>query len=511
MQSKVQTTDKDNRLDYRQRLQSKIEAALNPPAPAPEIESAPVEIIEKYSRWVPARLASEPVDELLPEFKKEEPFIPQGDVEKRASLKQNILNKVSESLLPLVEEVEPPVEIIEKYSQWAPARLIGGEPAETIPPEFPKRKLAIPDRETEKRVSIKQRYANKISESLTPLVESESELESEIEVIDRYAQGIPQRSFEEPEPLFTDLQRDNNPWGPSVADEPKRTAFKNRLEKRVQSITTVKPDTSKPIEIVDYSQRSITPYGLDFEETKRDPLPIVEPQKLVEGFTLVPEEPLVPVLRLPENYQELDEKALYGILIRTPGLQHSAESANLALDILTGRSVRKAEFEIISDSPVTETQNIAHPVVKNTIEIQDQFKPQDEAKRTEAVQRLMGKIDQLLTSHEEDSEEFESGVFEISETIDLTVSPSVLRTDLLLQGLKPERVDKILSYLFNPAPVKTMENIVEPKEELFLDLPKNFSQWKPNEQYIYLTKELKLTPETANTIVFEHVGQKETG
>src|ERR1051326_3688201 len=96
MQSVKFTDDKGNRKDFKNRLQSKIETTLTPPPLPEEPTPEPIEIVEKYSTWVPARLALES-EELFLDFKKEEEFIPQGEIVQREAVKTNLSKKIENS------------------------------------------------------------------------------------------------------------------------------------------------------------------------------------------------------------------------------------------------------------------------------------------------------------------------------------------------------------------------------------------------------------------------------
>lgn len=410
MQSVVITSDQENRLDFKKRLLGKIETALTPPSPELEPDPIQVEIIEKYSKWVPARFALEP-EELLPDFKKEESFVPHREIEKRADIKNDLLKKIEASLNP-IEIVSEPVK--------------------------------------------------------------------EAQIIDKFANGIPQRSMTDADPVFPEARRILKPVALNT-DTASRVAFKNRLLKKIETARINEPNLDNNIEIVDYSQRTISSYGLDFEEAKVSKIIVSEPnEEVIIASAPVEAEPLI--LRLPENFQDLNEKALYGLLIRDPELMHSSESANLTLDILAQRTPVKAEFIVISKpklEPVQVPVKTARvledlPVLK--VEILEPVMPM--AKEPELVE------------------------FDLPSDWK-TIPLSVLRTDLLATGATPEQVDAKLAYIVkkeskSPSPKKTET------QELSINLPSEFNSWKPNSQYLYLTKELKLTPEQANGVIWEH-------
>lgn len=552
MQSIKITSDKENREDFKNRLQNKIEAALVPPFIPEEPEPEPVEVIEKYSKWVPARLALEP-EELLPDFKKEENFIPQGEITKRDSIKHNLLNKVETANSTVGNLDEVPVEIVEKYSNWAPARL-SLEPQEVLSPEFKDTQPPISPYEIEKRASIKDAILNKVESSINrpapvepepatiEIIEKYSEwvpagfaLEAEedfpsgsskdelfvplrdldkrasikqkllnkvensvvsepvepepVEIINKFSSGIPQRSMEPVEPVFPDARRILEPEVLNL-DVPKRVKFKNSLLKKVNHASIVEPVTEEPVIIEDFSQRTITPYGLDFEEVDFPPLNVSDIQETIEDFVPVTEEAPIPVLRLPYNYGDLDERALYGLLIRNPDLRHTSQTANLALDVLSGRSSVPVEFEIVSvPVPVVEVPPPMVSVPETIVRVPEPI--------VEVPEPIVEVPEPVVEVPEPVVEPFDFNLPVDWETIPL----STLRTDLLAMGATPEQVDAKMKELTPKADHKTVQN--NQKETLTVDLPQEFSSWKPNSQYLYLTKERKFTPDQANSVIWE--------
>lgn len=123
------------------------------------------------------------------------------------------------------------------------------------------------------------------------------------------------------------------------------------------------------------------------------------------------------VLLLPHNYKEFNESELYFILTNNRELQHTYQSAYLAIDLL---------YERIED-------------------------PQ-----------------------------------RVFKTVVLKSGPS------LPEDCRPR--EKGTS--FSP---KIKEDTGEAR---FIDVPESFKSWKSTDQYTYLTKERKLTPELANEVVY---------
>lgn len=55
-------------------------------------------------------------------------------------------------------------------------------------------------------------------------------------------------------------------------------------------------------------------------------------------------------------------------------------------------------------------------------------------------------------------------------------------------------------------PMKEEAQLVVPLvEKTIVDLPEIFSTLKPSDQYVYLTRVLKLTPEEANEVMYNEV------
>lgn len=476
MQSVKITSDKDNRLDFKNQLLNKVETALTPPPIPVEPEPEVIEILDKYSTWIPARLALES-EELLPDFKKEEAYIPQHELAERATVKKSLLNKVEEFLTP-VEEIEAaPVEIIEKYSNWTPARL-SIEPQETLEPNFKVGETVIFPREVEKRTAIKQNLLNKIETSLVPVPAPVEVEPTSVEIVEKFAKGIPQHGTEEAEPFFSDTRIVIHPVI-LAADVPKRLAFKKSLLSKVNT-SPITEEIVEPI-IGEYSQRTIAPYGLDFEEANRPALIVSKLQETIVDFVPVIEEAPLPVLRLPENYGELNERALYGVLIRNTDLRHTSETANLALDVLAGRSSTQVEFVIV------EAPKVVQPIV--------------------SVPESVVNVPEIIVSVQVEPvvivpEPVIIEPFNFDLPSDWQSVPlSTLRTDLLATGATPEQVDAKMASLVE---VHGKDLSVEDfeAETLSIDLPEEFNSWKPISQYIYLTKERLLTPDQANTVVY---------
>jgi hypothetical protein len=480
--------DLDKRQFAKSNLLNKVAQTLNT-VESEEIQE--VEIIEKYSTWVPARLALEPEDKFTPELVDKEPIISPREADKRVSIKSLIHNKVEAALAPptVEDEVKPdPIEIVEKYNKWVPARL-ALQPEEMLP-DYKREASFIPVREIDKRQIIKSNLLNKVEEALTPV--SEIVVESEkIEIIEKYSFGIPQHGTTSAEPIFSDSRQTvitNN----VNLDVPKRIVFKNNLLKTVRKSINNQIYETEPVEIVDYSERSVIPFDLDFPEIKIAPLNIVDiPKDTVVSEPII-EESVVPVLLLPANYEDLDERALYGLLIRDPELKHTSETANLALDVLAGRSSKLVEFTVVKAKEV------------NTKYASKKRKKKADPKSIETLESLPDSVQPII----------EAPVIKEPEIIDIVLPEdwrqiplSVLRTDLLSTGVTPEQVDaKLFSLVSNQT--FDDESCFICKEESIdstvkENLPDDFTSWKPNSQYLYLTKELKLTPEYSNEIIWE--------
>lgn len=464
---------------------------------ASQVEVEP-EIIDKYSTWAPARLSIEPEDELLPEFKKEALVVTPREAEKRVSIKKGILDKIEEALIPpvapIVKEPEP-IEIVEKHSTWVPAFL--AMQSEELLPEFKKDKPIITAREVEKRQSIKQGILGKIEQSLTPPM---VEVEPEIEIIDKYSKGLPQHFSEAAEPIFPDARRILNPISRDL-DVPKRLAFKNKLLNKLNSIP--EPQTIAPIEVVEYTDRVVNSYGFDYPELKNPitPEPIIDLQNSIVDFQPVIDEAPVPVLLLPDNYGDMDERALYGILIRDAELKHTSETANLALDVLAGRSSTKVEFTVVNKPKPINT-----PKVKKVLEIPVIIEAAAEGKPIGAIEHSV-------------YVDVQPEMIDFDLPADWKFIPlSTLRTDLLSTGATPEQVDAKMASLVkiddvaelvldvSVCPIGQLSTKPDAAQATMVEeLPEGFKTWKPNSQYIYLTKELKLTPEKANDLVFNSV------
>lgn len=446
-----------------------IKEAVEPSTPE-------IEVIEKYSNWAPARLAIEPEDKLLPEPVKEEPFIPHRELEKRVDIKNTILDKVENSLTPKTPETKPevtPIEIIEKYSNWAPSR-ISMEPEDRLLPEPKREEVVITPREAAKRVDIKQAMMDKFGNSLIP-EESEPEVVP-IEIIEKYAHGLPKIDPKPMDPIFSDETK--SPYVPQ-GDISKRITFKDNLSKKISSLPSVVPE--KEIVVGEYSQRVVTPYGLDFNDIKLPSLQVSELQETIVDFVPVIEEPVIPVLRIPENHGELDERALYGVLIRNSELQHTSETANLTLDVLAGRSSRAVEFVVIEIPKQVKVQPT--PVKKKEIS------PVIETKSVEAKVTVAESVKILEP-------------FDFDLPSDWSEVPlATLRTDLLSTGATPEQVDAKMASLVEKTNSPVVDETME--ENFTIDLPEEFKSWKPTSQYLHLTKERKLTPEQANAVIWE--------
>lgn len=472
----------EKRVSIKQNLLNKLETSL---IPAPVEIEVPIEIIDKYSEWTPAGFALEAAEALLPEGKRdEESFVLTREQEKRADIKHSLSNKVEEALVPPVPAVEPePIEILDKYSNWAPARL-SLEPQEVLSPEFKPTETVVFPREQVKRVEIKHNLSNKVEESLIPPAPTPEP--EPIEIIDKYSMGIPQHPMEDSDPVFPDARRVLKPTVLNL-DVPKRLAFKETLMKKLNTLPMVE-EKLETVEIVgDYSQRTVTPYGLDFEEANRDPLVVSDIQANLQAtiadFIPVDEEPVVPVLRIPENYGDLDEQALYGVLIRTSDLRHTSETANLVMDVLAGRSSRQVEFVIVeAPKPVVAPKKVKvktqAPVTTETLEV----------------------IEPKIVASKPKAPELESFAFDIPSDWN-SIPLSVLRNDLLSTGATPEQVDaKLASLVQKPArdpKTETTHSI----NTMRVEIPVDFGSRRESDRYSYLTKVALLSPELAHEAI----------
>lgn len=462
----------EKRASFKSNLLNRLETALTPEQVA--VEQAPVEIIEKYSHWSPSRLALKPQESLLPEFKVEETILSPYELEKR----QTVLAKADQ--VPVAKEVkEAPVpEIIEQYSDWTPARL-AIQPEDKFLPEPIKEDSFIPNRELDKRAEIKHALASKLDGILSPVIPVEVE-PPVIEIIEKFSAGIPKIDPKPMDSIFEVATRSTNiPQG----DIPKRVTFKDNLMKKINTLPLA-AESLETIEVVgDFSQRTVVPYGLDFEDAKIPKLVVSELQESIVDFIPVDEEPVIPVLRIPENYGEMDERALYGILIRNSDLQHTSETANLTLDVLAGRSSRQVEFVIV-DAPKPIIIPSANPIIKAPV-IQEVFETQPS--KVEIVKPIVIKEPEMV---------------EFALPSDWQRIPlATLRTDLLSTGVTPEQVDARMAALVHKTEAPMVDKVVA--ENFTIDLPEEFNSWKPNSQYIYLTKERKLTPDLANSVIWE--------
>lgn len=481
-------SEQEKRADIKHSLSNKVEEALVPPVLASE--PAPIEILDKYATWVPARLSLEPQEVLSPEFKNDELVLSPHEQEKKEKIESSLSSKVDESLIPPAPEPAP-IEIVEKYSNWAPARL-SLEPQDVLSPEFTPNETVVFPREQVKRVEIKQSLSNKVEEALVPPVSVPAVEPESIEIIDKYSMGIPQHPMEDTDPIFPEARRILAPTALNT-DVPQRLNFKENLLKKVNTLPVV-VEKSETVEIVgEYSQRTVTPYGLDYEEVNKTSVVALEStvdstsrlQESIADFKPVTEEPVVPVLRLPENYGELEERALYGVLIQTSNLRHTSETANLTLDVLAGRSNRAVEFEIVETPKPVVIQPVA-PVIKAPV-VLETYEP--EPLKIEVKKPVVVKEPELV---------------EFDLPSDWASIPlSVLRTDLLSTGATPEQVDAQLAILTVKKPEQVLTVETSKTEEPAINLPEEFKSWKPSSQYLYLTKELKTTPELANSIIWE--------
>lgn len=207
------------------------------------------------------------------------------------------------------------------------------------------------------------------------------------------------------------------------------------------------------------------------------------------------------VLFIPDNYEGLSEAGLHHVLTQTVELGHSHDSAMLAMDIILERipCPENIQFRIVKlvkakEEPKQRIVNVESIYIPDT----------DIPKREEFKKSLADKIDSVLNSPPPQpiiEEEVKPIEFTLPE--DWRQIPSVmLRTDLLSQGLTPEQTNTVMSSLKEPE--FRVERLVEEDriEELLVDLPEEFSTWRFNEQYIYLTKDRKLTPERANEVIY---------
>lgn len=468
--------DADKREILKSGMLDKVKESLTPPIIEVEPE---IELSDKYLDWIPARYAMEP-EELLPEYKKEANFIPNREIEKRQSIKFTLSKHLEDSLTPDISDVEPesvPIEILEKYSTWIPARF-DRKPDELLP-EFKEYKSAISPRELENRESIKHNMFNRLTQSMIPTSLDSGQEASVVEIIDKFAMGIPQYSQESFGTVFPEPRRILEPEI-NVTDIPKRLSFKDNLFKKIA--TPLSDVDNHQVEILDYSQRSTTQLGFDFEESKDISIIVSDESEIQNNAVEIVTEPLMPILLVPENYAEFDEGTLYGILIRNPDLKHTSETANLTLDILYGRSTNPVELVIIPNEVVIP------PIVKET-KVQPVLESIVEANVPMVVPSpVVNKVETFADIKLPDDWK--------------TVPLSVLRTDLLSTGVTPEAVDFKLASMVS-ANSKDLINVGSEFEELIIELPESFGSWKSNSQYIYLTKELKLTPEKANSIIWE--------
>lgn len=484
----VHESDRPKRISFKDALSNKIEGALTPSI---EESVQPVEIIDRYATWTPARFKLETIDGLLPEPKKEEFTVPFKESEKRAWIKDHLLNKVEVALTPVQEETVEPIEIIEKYSNWAPAKL-EIEPKDDLLPEPRKEDFVIPPREILKRAEIKHNLLNKIEEAVNPVVIEELEPEP-VEIVEKFSSGIPQRVLEPMEPFF---QENNKVLNPDLigTDNPKRAAFKESLLKKVNS-TFVTEKIETPIEIVGYEPRTIVPFGLDFERAPIEPLIIGEfKEETITADSKEVFEPVITTLLLPENYQSLDERALYGVLIRNTELKHTSETANLTLDVLARRSSQQVEFVVIESPKPIEAKPIETKVIEPSSLVAEVIEPEliiskPTIKSEPIIQVPIEPFDFVLPADWHN------------------IPLSTLRTDLLATGATPEQVDaKLASLVQTDSSVvqDSVESLDIENQDPVVNLPEEFSTWKAYSQYIYLTKERNLTPDQANSIVWEY-------
>lgn len=220
----------------------------------------------------------------------------------------------------------------------------------------------------------------------------------------------------------------------------------------------------------------------------------------------------ITVLHLPHNYKELSEPELHFSLVSNKELQHTYKSAYLTEDILYGRvDAQNTKFRvIILKSPVEIPEYVKEaslPITHPTLSLRPL--PEDSGPARKAAEEV--KREQIIQSLSEKAETTPSKP--LVEEVELTqadivlpddwqeVPLSVLRTDLLSKGLTPEQTNIYLASLLQvtkriePAPEAILE-------ELTVDLPEEFNSWKSNEQYIYLTKDRKLTPEQAHGVIW---------
>lgn len=488
----VITTDRSNRVAFKDRLLNKVELSLTPPVEE-NIDTEPIEIIERYATGLPSIL--KPVEEFLPEVKRpSSSFILDSDVPKRISTKNRFLHQVEQSLIP-VEEVEPvPVEIVERYAHGLPKQ--GVITPHHLEPEVRHIYPSMPDREIPKRVEIKRALLDRVEHSLTPPVLEQVE-PAPIEIIERYAYGIPNQLSDMPE-IITELGKSSQFILDS--DVPKRIDAKDRLRKKIQSLRVEDP-VVKPVEIVGYSQRVVSSVGYDFAPINRPTVFIAPEENPISVPEIVSVENLIPVLRLPSNYEDLDERALYGVLIRNPALQHTSETANLALDVLAGRSIKSVEFEIIGNTVPLERFD-PHISEADPVIIPDQFKPQDDEKRVSYASILADKVRSLSESSNDEPDVAPDYHSVLSPPAGWdTVPLSVLRTDLLNVGGTPEQVDMLLS-LWTEKPKVEQPQVVASAGEELVDLPEFFTTLSVRDKYIYLTRVLRFTPEKADEVIY---------
>lgn len=485
------------------------------------VEEAPIVVVE-------CKVKSEPLDPKAPQ-----------EIEKRAQFKDNLLKKVDEALVPPVIEIPKPTEITyqipSNYEELSEAGLLSAlvinpdwhytlESAQFVvdvlvgrlplpahvsfnipvedklsvetPKRKRKRKTSVPESpiEIEKRAEYKAGLLTKLEKTLIPLVVSDSIQEETI-------YQLPYNYDELSEAGLHNSLVTNSDWHYTVESA---QFVVDMLSGRKPFPPHTEFNVNQPLEKVEISVERKTEKKV---LSPKSPLDIKKraqlKSNLLKKLSSLPEEEIVEAvytapreIQIPINFHTLSKVTLYGILTHDKGL--TANGAREVIEMLDGKPSN--EFTIVLEgTAIPEAIPEVTPEIRQlSIELPYNFKTFSVGQKVLWLSKESG----VTPTFEEVNDVIDllDGKPTLSGTeFNITFSdPLPLPDPIPIPDPDPEPQPQPIP---EPQPDPEPEPGPIPRQEI--RIPREFSDFQPLQQYLFLTKTKLLPTDIANEVIFD--------